>query len=142
MVLEDLYQDVILDHFKHPRHRGKIESPSACYSLLNPLCGDQIEMSLKLDGDSVKQVAFSGHGCAISQAAASMLSECCEGKTKAEALEVLGKYKKMMSGEGSFENEPALGDTIALAGVRNFPARIRCALLACEALEKCLVSDR
>lgn len=140
--MEDLYQDVILDHFKHPRHRGKIEAPSACYSLLNPLCGDQIEMMLELDGGSVKRVAFSGHGCAISQAAASMLSECCEGKSKAEALEILGKYKKMMSGELAFENETSLGDTIALAGVRNFPARIRCALLACEALEKCLGNEK
>lgn len=143
MVLEDLYQDVILDHFKHPRCRGKLTSPSASFSLFNPLCGDQVEINLKVDGNTVRELVFSGHGCAVSQAAASMLTERCSGRSCEEAKAILKEYKGMMTGEPSTQSkseqsEGLLGDTVALEGVRRFPARIRCALLACEAIEKCL----
>jgi nitrogen fixation NifU-like protein len=138
MSLEEIYQEVILDHFKHPRCRGSIATPSAAFTLFNPLCGDEIELQITLDGEVVTDVGFNGHGCAISQAAASMLSDLCKGKLIREVSQLLASYTEMMKGQGCDDQTKSLGDMVALEGVKRFPARIKCAMLACEAMHKCL----
>lgn len=138
MSLDDLYQEVILDHYKHPRCKGCLNSPTSSCALYNPLCGDQIDLSIILDGDVIKEVGFSGHGCSISQSAASMMSEVCKGKTIKEAENYCALFREMMRGAKEAEDLPELGDAISLQGVRKFSARVKCAMLAWEAMEKCI----
>ena len=139
MELDELYQEVILDHHKHPRCKGCINCPDANCCLKNPLCGDQIELALNVKDKTVSEIRFTGHGCAISQASASMMSELCRNKTIEEASKLVSAFRSLMRGEKSAEElSNELGDAIALEGVRNFSARVKCAMLAWEALEKCL----
>jgi nitrogen fixation NifU-like protein len=137
MSLDELYQELLLDHFKHPRCHGAVENPDAQSSLRNPLCGDHIDLSVKLAGAKISEIKFLGKGCSISQASASLMSEYLQGKTVVEARAALDKFRGLMQGSGE-ANISELGDIAALAGVRKFSARIRCALLAWEALEQCL----
>ncbi len=139
--VDELYQEVILDHFKHPRCRGCLKQCSSNFTLVNPLCGDQITLEIQLEEDKVKDIGFSGHGCSISQAAASMMTELCKGKTTTEVRKHLTDYKDMMRGTRSADDLVVLGDVVALQGVRKFSARVKCAMLAWEALEKCLDAD-
>ncbi|MBX7137130.1 MAG: SUF system NifU family Fe-S cluster assembly protein [Oligoflexia bacterium] len=141
MDTDALYQEVILDHYKHPRCKGCLSTPSDSFVLYNPLCGDQVELSLTAQDDRVSEIAFNGHGCSISQASASIMSNLCRNHSFAEVREIVESFRAMMRGEV----EPAalqdkLGDAVALEGVRKFSARVRCAMLAWEALEKCLGS--
>jgi nitrogen fixation NifU-like protein len=138
MSLEDLYQEVILDHFRKPRCHACIAAPTQTATLYNPLCGDQIALTIKLDGNKVAEIGFGGQGCSISQASASMMSELCHGKTLAEIRELIESFRAMMRGEKHGEDLPQLGDAAALEGVRKFSARVKCAMLAWEAIEKCL----
>jgi nitrogen fixation NifU-like protein len=138
MSLDELYQDLILDHHRHPRFSTPVESPSASQKVLNPLCGDQVEFAVKREGGTLVEVSCAGHGCAISQASGSMLAELCHGKTLAEVAELNRAFRGLMKGEHEPEAVPLLKDALALAGVRQFPARTRCALLAWEALDLCL----
>lgn len=115
-----LYQEVILEHYRHPKNYGRLKKADKKIRLANPLCGDEIEMMINFDGNKVKQITFYGHGCAISQAAASMLTEYAKGKTK-EELKKLDK-----------------GFMISLLGITLGPNRIKCALLSLEALKKLL----
>ena len=135
---EELYQEIILDHYKNPRCEGDIENPSSKMTMLNPLCGDAITVTLSTDGDMVKEVNFIGDGCAISKASASMMSEICCGKTKSEILDLESKFNSLLKGEVDATTLPELGDAASLGGVRHFSARIRCALLAWEAIKKAL----
>ncbi len=137
MSLDELYQELLLDHFKHPRCYGALKSPTATCALRNPLCGDQIELSIIVQNEKIIDVMFQGHGCSISQASASMMSEYLKGKTVTEARAALAKFQALMSGKDEHAAD-SLGDIAALAGVRKFSARIRCALLGWEALENCL----
>ncbi len=138
MSLDELYQEVILDHFKRPRCKGCLQQSSCNFTLYNPLCGDQVDLSLRTSGDRVEDIAHDGHGCSISQASASMMSHLCKGKSVQEAQDLCATFRALMRGEKSEDEAASLGDAVALAGVRKFSARVKCAMLAWEALEKCL----
>lgn len=138
MNLEELYQELILDHYKNPRCKGCIKEPNAQCSLRNPLCGDSIDLMVSVANDRISNIAFSGHGCSISQACASMMSDLCKGKSLQEVRDLCKVFREMMRGEKTGEDIEVLGDAVSLEGVRKFSARIKCALLAWDALEKCI----
>lgn len=140
--LEELYQEVILDHYKHPRCHGALPNPSQRLCVYNPLCGDHIELTVEISENKIKDLAFTGHGCSISQAAASIMSDLCKGKDVSQVLGFCNKFKGMMRGEESGETVEILGDAVALEGVRKFSARVKCATLAWEALEKCVLEHQ
>lgn len=133
---DDLYQALILDHYRRPRNRGKMDAPDRSVELLNPLCGDEIAVELRLEGEKLGEVKFHGHGCSISQASASMMTELLKGKPVAEAGELVALFKSMLRGEADPEQAgERIGDLVALHGVTQFPARIKCATLAWNALQ-------
>lgn len=137
--LDELYESIILDHYRNPRHTELLENPDVDVEANNPFCGDEIHIQLDLDGDAVKDVSVSGQGCAISQSSASLLAEMLDGKSSAEALEFVTLVRRMMRGEELSEDEKdILGDVLALEGVKRFPVRIKCALLSWAALEDAL----
>lgn len=150
MSIEELYRDVILDHYRNPRNRGTLEHPDAHAEGNNPLCGDELTVDLRLDGDRIVEVAILGQGCSISQSSASMMSQAIKGKTLAEVDESIATFKAMMdieaapSSAGLDPDRPGavLGDLEALQGVRKFPVRIKCANLAWTTLEEALKSRR
>lgn len=135
--LDDLYQELILDHYRAPRHRGTLEAPTVSVTQNNPMCGDQIQVDVLLADGRIADLAHTGEGCSISQSAASMMSELMVGMSEAEALATVEVFRRMMHGE----DPPAdveLGDAVALAGVAKFPARVKCALLGWMALKDAL----
>ena len=135
--LEELYKEVILDHYRSPRNKGRLDPHDVALERNNPLCGDEIELFLKFDGDSVEGIAFEGKGCSISQASASMMTEKIKGMDSKEAREVVESIKRMMSGDE--EGDPQLlGDLISLKGVVKYPVRIKCALLGWNTLLEAL----
>lgn len=147
MSLDDLYRDVILDHYRSPRNRGTLEDADAHAEGFNPLCGDQVSIDLRFDGDTVSAVAISGQGCSISQSSASMMSEAIVGRTRDDIRELVSRFKGMMSIEDGVDpgldpERPGavLGDLEALQGVKQFPVRIKCANLAWTTLEEALQS--
>ena len=137
MSLEGLYQEIILDHYKNPRNHGRMENPDIEIFESNPLCGDEMCIQIRLDGDSIKDIRFDGKGCSISQASASMMSEAVKGHPHSHAKKYIDGIKSMMRGEGKMTDEE-LGDMESLQGVADFPARVKCALLAWTSLEKAL----
>ena len=131
MSLDDLYREVILDHYQHPRNRGRLESPDIATRGHNPLCGDEVELALNFDGETVSEAAFGGRGCSISQASASVLHELLVGSSLDKAMAALDEFTALMQSRGQREpDEDVLGDGIAFAGVSKYPARVKCALLA------------
>jgi nitrogen fixation NifU-like protein len=138
--VEELYREVILDHFKAPKNRGPLPNANAKADGMNPLCGDQLTMSAVLENGRLADVKFEGHGCAISQSAASMLTQVVKGKTIDELKRLTGMYKSMfgveVEGIPPVGDEPPeeLGDLVALEGVRKYPVRIKCALLSANTL--------
>jgi nitrogen fixation NifU-like protein len=129
--LSELYQQVILDHNKKPRNFHKLENANRRAEGYNPLCGDQLNVYLHLEDDQVKEVSFEGSGCAISKASASMMTQAVKGKTKQEAETLFNEFHRMATGELDEENEPNhLGKLTIFAGVRDFPARVKCATLS------------
>jgi nitrogen fixation NifU-like protein len=134
--LQDLYQQVILDHYRRPRNKGPLEDATHTLTLNNPLCGDVIDLMLKMKGDRIESVHFEGKGCSISQASASMMSGVLEGLTVEEAMGVMGIFTRMLKGDPAAAADPDLGDLRALAGVSRFPVRVKCALLAWNCLEE------
>ena len=140
-MLDDLYQELILDHHRNPRCHGTIDAPDVAASLFNPLCGDEVVLHLRLNDGVVEDIRFSGHGCSISQASASMMGELCKGKTLAEVQALCSLFLQMMLGKRQGSELDELGDAVALEGVQKFPARIRCAMLAWEALEQGLKKE-
>ncbi|HET6948403.1 MAG TPA: SUF system NifU family Fe-S cluster assembly protein [bacterium] len=134
MALDDLYRELILDHYSHPRNRGDLLDPDIKVEGANPLCGDELSISVKLRDGKIADVRFVGRGCSISQASASMMTEQIKGKTVEEARRLSGRFKAMMHGEAVSEDE--LGDLMALQGVRKFPVRVKCATLSWVALEQ------
>lgn len=131
--LNDLYREIILDHYRQPRHRGKLPKPDASGEGYNPLCGDEVTLQWVVENGKVKQVMFEGRGCSISQASTSMLTEVITGKTIAEVQKVIDLFKGMMTQDQP--PAPELGDLEALEGVRKFPVRIKCATLAWNVLQ-------
>lgn len=138
MDLRELYQEVILDHYKHPRNRGSLEGADRHAEGFNPLCGDEVRIELILDGDVVRDVRFDGQGCAISTASASLMTEAIQGKTVAEAEEIIGTFQAMVTNTGEHQSDPDMGELEALAGVREHPVRIKCATLPWHALRAAL----
>ncbi|HEY4606743.1 MAG TPA: SUF system NifU family Fe-S cluster assembly protein [Acidimicrobiia bacterium] len=145
MSLEDLYREVILDHYRNPRNRGHLDSPDSVAEGVNPLCGDEITIELNLDGDTVTAVAIEGQGCSISQSSASMMTEAIKGKTRAEIAALTHRFRDMMTLDGEVDigldpDRPGavLGDLEALQGVRKYPVRIKCASLGWNVLQDAL----
>ena len=160
--LEDLYREIILDHYRNPRNRGELPAPPAHVETgFNPLCGDEITLYLQIDGDRLEDIKLSGQGCSISQSSASMMSTAVKGKSLPEARAIIRTFKGMMSiheqrldGEGTDESdasalpgsspdstsepEVSLGDLEALQGVVKFPVRIKCATLSWNTLSQAL----
>jgi nitrogen fixation NifU-like protein len=151
--LEDLYREIILDHYRNPRNRGELPVPPAHVETgFNPLCGDEITLYLEFDGDRLEDIKLTGQGCSISQSSASMMSTAVKGKTLAETRAVIRKFKAMMSihehrldgieedsaGDGPHEPDVSLGDLEALQGVVKFPVRIKCATLSWNTLAQAL----
>ena len=135
--LNDLYKEVILDHYKNPRNATEIIDPIHKARGYNPFCGDEVNLQINLDNNQVIQdVGFQGHGCAISQATASLMTESIKGKSIEEALIIREEFRKMMQGEQS--NLELLQDLEILEGVRKFPVRIKCSLLSWSTLEDSL----
>lgn len=140
-MLDDVYQEVILDHYKSPRCHGVLINPDRKVDLHNPLCGDQISLTVKFSGDTIGQVAFTGHGCSISQATASIMSELLLGKTKEEAKRLSGLFRRMIKSEQEGDSLKDLGDALALEGVKRHSARIKCALLAWDCIDRALSEE-
>jgi nitrogen fixation NifU-like protein len=134
--LDDLYQSVILDHNKTPRNFHELPPPASHADGHNPLCGDRLTVWVDLEGDIVKDVAFLGNGCAISKASASMMTAAVKGKSRAEAMALADEFQKLVTGklEGTAERK-ALGKLQALAGVSEYPVRVKCASLAWHTLK-------
>ena len=132
---DELYREIILDHYRNPRHRGAVERADGSLEADNPLCGDEIRLTWRLEGDRVAEVAFTGKGCSISQAAASMLCDELAGLPRLEALELARRYREMLVADG---DPDSLGDLEALRGVRAYPVRIKCATLACSVILQAL----
>jgi nitrogen fixation NifU-like protein len=144
--LEDLYREIILDHYRNPRNRGELEVPPAHrVEGFNPLCGDEIVVYVQVDGDRISDIRIGGQGCSISQSAASMMSAAVKGKSVEEARQLTRAFKAMMSiheqeleGDDAAaddgDTDVALGDLEALRGVVKFPVRIKCATLSWNTL--------
>ncbi|MDP9867383.1 MULTISPECIES: Fe-S cluster assembly sulfur transfer protein SufU [Streptosporangium] len=141
MIAESMYQELILEHYKHPQGRGLRDPYDAEVHHVNPTCGDEITMRVKLgDGGKVEDVSYDGQGCSISQAAASVLHELTAGSTVDETLAVVEEFTRLMQSRGQVEaDEEVLGDAVAFAGVAKFPARVKCALLAWMAYKDAVV---
>ena len=131
-----LYQELILDHYRRPRNKGEIENPDETIVMKNPLCGDEITIQLRYEGDKVEDVGFVGRGCSISQASASMMTQLVKGKSSEEIEALRSRFRDMVMGNADAQEDKSLGSLRALSGVSKFPARVKCALLAWNALEE------
>lgn len=144
MALEDLYREVILDHYRNPRNRAPLTRVDSTAEGVNPLCGDEVTVELEFEGDRVSGVRVQGQGCSISQSSASMMGTAIKGKSRAEVADLVRRFKGMMDIEsdasGVDPDRPGavLGDLEALQGVRQYPVRIKCANLAWTTLEEAL----
>ncbi len=137
--LRELYQEVILDHTKHPRNFGMLESATHRAQGHNPLCGDQLALFVEVAGDRLRDLRFAGRGCAISTASASLLTEAVKGRTTAEAHALFERFHAAVTAPSDAPVDTApLGKLAALAGVREFPMRVKCASLAWHTLEAAL----
>jgi len=137
--LRELYQEVILDHYKKPRNFKKLDTANHRAEGHNPLCGDRVTIYLQVEDGQVKDVAFQGSGCAISTASASMMTESVKGKTVAEAEELFKKFHDLVMKDNDIESAmPQLGKLAAFAGVHEFPMRVKCATLAWHTLHAAL----
>jgi nitrogen fixation NifU-like protein len=137
MALDDLYKEVILDHYKSPRNKRDMpDAPLSCHRT-NPLCGDEITVTARVEGETIEEVAFQGQGCSISQSSASMMTEAVSGKSVAEAKELAAQFRGMMAGEVE-PDEDTFGELVALKGVVKYPIRVKCAVLAWDVLQEAL----
>jgi nitrogen fixation NifU-like protein len=130
MLLDGLYQEIILDHYKHPHGRGLRDPYSGEAHHVNPTCGDEITVRVAVNGSDISDISYDGLGCSISQASASVLHELLQGKAAGDASGIHEAFVELMQGRGQVEpDEDVLGDGVAFAGVAKFPARVKCALL-------------
>jgi nitrogen fixation NifU-like protein len=140
--LEDLYREIILDHYKNPRNRGELDPPAVRAEGHNPLCGDEIQVYLQVDNGIISDVKISGQGCSISQSSASMMSAAVKGKPIADVRAIVSRFRNMMSideeNDSPIDDSAPLGDLEALQGVVKFPVRIKCAVLAWNVLTQAL----
>jgi nitrogen fixation NifU-like protein len=136
--LEALYQEVILDHNRKPRNFREIENADRRIEGRNPLCGDQVTLWVKLDGDRVADVSFKGTGCAISKSSASLMTSTVKGKTVAETRELFDRFHDMITGKMTDADREKMGSLAALGGVSKFPLRVKCASLSWHALKSAI----
>ncbi len=139
--LRDLYQEVIFDHNRNPRNFRVMENADREVEGFNPLCGDRLTLYLKLEGDVIVDASFQGSGCAISTASVSLMTEIVKGKTEAEAEELFKKFHEMTTGKDEDVNLEAIGKLAVLAGVREYPARVKCATLAWHTLDAAIKNE-
>ena len=140
MALDDIYKEVILDHYKSPRNKREMPEAELSCSRNNPLCGDEITVFVHADGDRVREVSFVGQGCSISQSSASMMTEAVAGKPVEEVRALIGEFRGMMAGDLD-PSEDEFGDLVALKGVVKYPIRIKCAVLAWDVLQEALSGE-
>ena len=138
MSLAELYQEIILDHYRKPRHRGRLDHAQVEVRHYNPVCGDELTVGLRVDGDRVAAIAVDAVGCSISQASASVMSEQVTGQTTEEALATGEAFRQMLV-EDAEPDEDVLGDGVAFHGVAKYPVRVKCALLGWMAFKDALV---
>jgi nitrogen fixation NifU-like protein len=140
--MDSMYQAIIIDHYKHPHHRGPLEPYDAEVHHVNPTCGDEVTVRVRLQGDTVADIGWEGIGCSISQASTSVMSDLVVGKPVAEALRLQQKFLELMQSQGHAElteaDEETLDDAVAFEGVSKYPARIKCALLGWMAMKGAL----
>ncbi len=139
MELNDLYRDVILDHNRRPRNFGGLDAPDASVEGFNPMCGDRLTVRLKLNDDTISDIRFEGQGCAISTASASLMTEAVKGKSRAEALQLFDRVHRLLTDDAAPAPDE-LGKLAALSGVREYPARVKCASLCWHTLSAALRS--
>ena len=142
MALDDLYREIILDHYQSPRGRGEMADPSVRVHGHNPLCGDEVDVMLKIEDGKVSDVMFSGRGCSISQASASMMTEGVEGLSDEDADQLVSGFREMMVGSGSLDGLNGNEELEALQGVKKYPVRVKCAMLPWNALREALEQYR
>ena len=135
-MVDDLYQEIILDHTKHPRNCHAMADATGSAEGYNPLCGDKLKLFIKIEGDVVKDASFVGSGCAISTASASLMTESLKGKTREEALKLLEKFHELLTTDTPVSKD--LGKLVVFCGVRDYPARVKCATLAWHTLKSAL----
>ena len=140
--LRELYQQVILDHNKNPRNFREMAPPATRVEGFNPLCGDHYTVFLQVDGDTIKDVSFTGNGCAISKASASVMSSTIKGKSKGEASQLFDTFHKLVTGDATGLDAADLGRLAAFSGVSEFPARVKCATLAWHTLHSALQGEQ
>ncbi|HSH24559.1 MAG TPA: SUF system NifU family Fe-S cluster assembly protein [Massilibacterium sp.] len=140
--LDQLYRQVIMDHYKSPRNKGTFDDDTLTVNMNNPTCGDRIQLQMKVEGDTIKEAKFTGEGCSISMSSASMMTEAVKGCTIEKALQMAELFSDMMQGKEIDPDEFTLEDIEALQGVAKFPARIKCATLAWKAMEKAVKEEK
>ena len=141
MDLKDLYQEIIVDHNRQPRNFGPMEDADRSLEGFNPLCGDRLTLYLKLDGDRIRDIHFDGTGCAISVASASLMTEALKGKTLADAEALFQDFHELLTVDNPDPDLDKLGKLAALAGVRDYPTRVKCATLCWHTLHSALEGD-
>ena len=138
-MVDDLYQEIIIDHSKRPRNHHAMDDANRKADGYNPLCGDKLKLFLKIEGDVVRDLSFVGSGCAISTASASLMTEALKGKSREEALALLDKFHELLTTDT--EVSQGLGKLVVFCGVREYPARVKCATLAWHTLRSALAGD-
>jgi nitrogen fixation NifU-like protein len=136
--LNSLYKQLILEHYKSPRNRGEVEDPTVEVHMLNPTCGDEIHLTLRVQDGRIAEVRHQGQGCSISQAAVSMMSQLLKDRPLDDAGRIAERFTEMMHGDEEAKKDRSMGDLRALAGVSKFPVRVKCALLGFDALQQAL----
>ncbi|MGW8265243.1 MAG: Fe-S cluster assembly sulfur transfer protein SufU [Longimicrobiales bacterium] len=140
--LSSLYQQLILDHYRKPRNRGELPEKTVEIHMANPVCGDEIRLQLRIEDDRIVDARHVGQGCSISQASVSMMTSLIKGKELADAEGLAQRFTEMMHGEEEPARDRSMGDLRALQGVSKFPVRIKCALLAFDALQEAIRKTR
>jgi nitrogen fixation protein NifU and related proteins len=140
VALDDIYKEVILDHYKNPRNKRELPDAEHSASKSNPLCGDEVKVFVHEEDGKVLDVSFVGQGCSISQSSASMMTEAVAGKTREEVEGLVGGFRGMMAGEVE-PDEDVFGELVALKGVVKYPVRVKCAVLSWDTLQSALVDD-
>ena len=136
--LSSLYQQLILEHYRNPRNKSELDGKSVEIHMANPVCGDEIRLQLRIEGDEIAEAKFVGQGCSISQAAVSMMTTKLQGSKLEDAGALAARFTEMMHGDEEAAKDRTLGDLRALQGVSKFPVRIKCALLGFDALQEAL----
>ncbi len=140
--LNSLYQQLILDHYRNPRNKGELPERTVDIHMANPVCGDEIHLQLQIEDDVIVDARHIGQGCSISQAAVSMMTNLVKGKKLSEAEGLAERFTSMMHGDEEVARDRSMGDLRALQGVSKFPVRIKCALLAFDALQEAIKKTR